>query len=94
MTTDKFIKATAAVSVDLNGTTYQIKPLSFKSYLLIQKELRKSFDDAQTTEDREAAYVSAIKMLAEALKLPVEDVMESDMEFINRLIEVFLLQMK
>jgi len=94
MTTERFIKATEPVSVDLNGVIYQVKPLSFKNYIAVQRELRKSFDDAQSVEAREDAYVSAIKKLAESLKLPVEDVLDADSEFVNRLVEVFLLQQK
>jgi len=91
---EKYIKATSPVSVELNGQTYMVKPLSFRDYLAIQRELRKSFADELTVEQKEEAYVHAIEQLATALKLPVEDVMNSDSEFISKLIEVFLLQTK
>lgn len=94
MNTDNFIRATEPVSVELNGQVYQVKPISFRNYIAIQKELRKSFDDASTPEQREEAYVEAITKLAEALKLHVNDVMDSDTDFVNRLVEVFLLQKK
>lgn len=94
MQTDKFIKATEPVSVELGGVTYSVKPISFKNYIKIQRDLRKSFDEAQTPESREDAYVSAITSLAEALRLPVDAVLDSDIEFINKLVECFLLQTK
>ena len=91
---EKYIKATSPVSVELNGQTYMVKPLSFRDYLAIQRELRKSFADELTVEQKEEAYIHAIEQLATALKLPVDDVMNSDSEFISKLIEVFLLQTK
>lgn len=94
MSAEKFIKATEPIQVELNGTTYMVKPLSFRNYLLLQGELRKAFGDHLTTEQKEAAYVNGVEKLATALKLPVEDVLNSDTEFVNKLIEVFLLQTK
>ena len=38
MSAEKFIKATEPVQVELNGTTYMVKPLSFRNYLSIQNE--------------------------------------------------------
>lgn len=92
MSVERYIKATEPIKVDLNGTTYMVKPLSFRNYLAIQAELRKSFTDTLTTEEKEAAYVIGITKLAEGLKLPVDDVLDSDTEFVNKLIDVFLLQ--
>ena len=94
MSVERYIKATEPIKVDLNGTTYMVKPLSFRNYLAIQSELRKSFTDTLTTEEKEAAYVNGITKLAEALKLPPDDVLDSDTEFVNKLIDVFLLQTK
>ena len=94
MSAEKFIKATEPVQVELNGTTYMVKPLSFRNYLLIQNELRKTFADDLSVEQKEQAYVIAIEKLAVALKLPVDDVLDSDNEFVNKLIDVFLLQTK
>lgn len=94
MSVEKFIKATSPVSVELNGTTYSVKPLSFKDYLQIQRQLRKTFADNLTVDQKEDEYLVAITMLAEGLKLPVDDVMNADSEFVNKLIEVFLLQTK
>lgn len=94
MSTEKFIKATAPVSVELNDKTYSVKPLSFRDYLAIQRALRNSFADDLTVDQKEDAYVNAIRMLAEALKLPVEEVLDSDSDFINRLVDVFLLPTK
>jgi hypothetical protein len=92
MSAERFIKATEPIQVELNGTTYLVKPLSFKTHIKIQRELRKSFGDDLTAEQKEDAYVSAIVMLAEALNLPTENVLEADSEFISKLIDVFLLQ--
>lgn len=94
MSAEKFIKATEPVSVELNGTTYMVKPLSFRNYLQIQKELRKSFSESLTVEQKEEAYIQAVTKLSEGLKLPVDDVMDADNEFVNTLIDVFLLQTK
>jgi len=94
MSAEKFIKATEPVQVELNGTTYMVKPLSFRNYLSIQHELRKTFAEDLSVEQKEQAYVSAIEKLAAALKLPVDDVLDSDTEFVNKLIDVFLLQTK
>jgi hypothetical protein len=71
-----------------------VKPLSFRNYLSIQNELRKAFVDDLSVEEKEQAYVIAIEKLAAALKLPVDDVLDSDNEFVNKLIDVFLLQTK
>ena len=92
--TNKFIKATEPVSVELNEKTYLVKPISFRAYIKIQQELRNSFSEEKPQDVREQAYIDAITELAVALKLPVDEVLDSDMEFINRLIEVFLLQTK
>jgi len=94
MSAEKFIKATEPVQVELNGTTYMVKPLSFRSYLSIQNELRKSFAEGLSMEEKEQAYIAGIEKLATALKLPVDDVLDSDTEFVNKLIDVFLLQTK
>jgi hypothetical protein len=94
MSAERFIKATEPVKVELNGTTYMVKPLSFKNHLSVQRELRKSFADGLTLEQKEDAYIAAIEALAVALSLPVEDVLNADNEFITRLIDVFLLQTK
>lgn len=94
MSAEKFIKATSPVSVELNGQTYMVKPLSFRDYLAIQRELRKSFADELPIDEKEELYIKAIEQLATALKLPVDDVLNSDSEFISKLIEVFLLQTK
>jgi hypothetical protein len=94
MNTEKFIRATEPVSVELNNVVYAVKPISFRQYIGIQRELRKSFDETQTADQREDAYIRAISTLAEALKLPVDDVLDSDTEFVNKLVEVFLLQTK
>lgn len=94
MSAEKYIKATSPVSVELNGQTYMVKPLSFRDYLAIQRELRKSFVDDLPVDQKEELYVKAIEQLATALKLPVDDVLNSDSEFIGKLIEVFLLQTK
>jgi hypothetical protein len=93
-TTERFIRATEPIQVELNGTIHAVKPLSFKDYIIVQRALRKSFDEGLTTEAREDAYITAIELLAERLKLPVNDVMEQDSEFVNKLIEVFLLMNK
>lgn len=94
MTTEKFIKATTPVSVELNDKTYSVKPLSFKDYLNIQRQMRKAISDELTVEAKEEAYVELIKMLAEGLKLPSDEVLNADTEFVNKLIDVFLLQTK
>lgn len=94
MSAEKFIKATSPVSVELNGQTYLVKPLSFRDYLAIQRELRKSFAEELPVEQKEELYIKAIEQLATALKLPVDDVLNSDSEFISKLIDVFLLQTK
>lgn len=94
MSAEKFIKATEPVQVELNGTTYMVKPLSFRNYLSVQNELRKSFAEGLSIEEKEQAYIAAIEKLATALKLPVDDVLDSDTEFVNKLIDVFLLQTK
>lgn len=94
MSAEKFIKATSPVSVELNGQTYMVKPLSFRDYLAIQRELRKSFVEDLPVDQKEELYIKAIEQLATALKLPVDDVLNSDSEFISKLIEVFLLQTK
>ena len=94
MTTEKFIKATAPVSVELNDKTYSVKPLSFKDYLNIQRQMRKAISDELTVDAKEEAYVELIKMLAEGLKLPSDEVLNADTEFVNKLIDVFLLQTK
>jgi hypothetical protein len=94
MTTEKFIKATLPVTVELNDKTYIVKPLSFKDYILIQRQMRKAIDDTLPIEDKEDAYVDLIKLLAESLKLPVDDVLDADTEFVNKLIDVFLVQTK
>lgn len=94
MSTEKFIKATEPIQVDLNGTTYLVKPLSFRNYIAIQNELRKAFADNQTAEQKEEAYVNGVKKLATYLNLPVDDVLDADTEFVNKLIDVFLLQTK
>ena len=92
MSAERFIKATEPVKVELNGKEYLVKPLSFKNHLAVQRELRKSFADGLTIEQKEDAYISAIEALATALSLPVEDVLNADNEFITKLIDVFLLQ--
>ena len=94
MSAEKFIKATEPVQVELHGTTYMVKPLSFRNYLSIQNELRKAFAEDLSVEQREQAYINGIEKLAAALKLPVDDVLDSDTEFVNKLIDVFLLQTK
>lgn len=94
MSTEKFIKATSPVSVELNDKTYSVKPLSFKDYLNIQRQMRKAISDELTVEAKEEAYVELIKMLAEGLKLPSDEVLNADTEFVNKLIDVFLLQTK
>ena len=94
MSAEKFIKATSPVSVELNGQTYMVKPLSFRDYLAIQRQLRKSFAEELSMEEKEDLYIKAIEQLATALKLPVDDVLNSDSEFISKLIDVFLLQTK
>jgi hypothetical protein len=92
MSEERFIKATQPIRVELNGREYLVKPLSFKTHIAIQRELRKSFADGLTAEQKEDAYVSAITMLAEALQLPTDDVLNTDSEFVSKLIDVFLLQ--
>ena len=94
MSTEKLIKATEPVKVELNGTTYSIKPLSFRNYIAIQKELRNSFADGLSIDEKETAYVAAIEKLASTLGLPVDDVLNADNEFITKLVDVFLLQTK
>jgi hypothetical protein len=94
MNTEKYIKATSPVSVELNDKTYSVKPLSFKDYLNIQRQMRKAISDELTVEDKEEAYVELIRMLAEGLKLPPDEVLNADTEFVNKLIDVFLLQTK
>lgn len=94
MSAEKLIKATEPVKVELNGTTYSIKPLSFRNYIAIQKELRNSFADGLSIDEKENAYVAAIEKLAVALGLPVDDVLNADNEFITKLVDVFLLQTK
>jgi len=94
MSAERFIKATEPVKVELNGTTYMVKPLSFKNHLAVQRELRKSFADNLTLEQKEDAYVAAVEKLATALELPAEEVINCDNEFISKLIDVFLLQTK
>lgn len=94
MTTEKFIKATSPVSVELNDKTYSVKPLSFKDYLNIQRQMRKAISDELTVEAKEEAYIELIRMLADGLKLPSEEVLNADTEFVNKLIDVFLLQTK
>jgi hypothetical protein len=94
MSVERFIKATAEVEVELNGKVYNVKPLSFRNYILVQRELRKSFAENLTQEQKEDAYIEAIELLAKKLELPSEDVLNSDNEFINKLIDVFLLAAK
>ena len=94
MSAERFIKATEPVKVELNGTTYSVKPLSFKNYIAIQRELRNSFADDLSVDEKETAYIAAIEKLAGALALPVEDVLNADNEFITKLVDVFLLQTK
>lgn len=94
MSVEKLIKATEPVKVELNGTTYSVKPLSFRNYIAIQKELRNSFADGLSIDEKEAAYVVAIEKLAGALGLPIDDVLNADNEFITKLVDVFLLQTK
>jgi hypothetical protein len=94
MTTEKFIKATLPVSVELNDKTYSVKPLSFKDYIVIQRQMRAAVADNLTDEQKEDAYIELIKMLAEGLKLPADEVLNADTEFVNKLIDVFLLQTK
>jgi len=94
MSAERFIKATEPIKVELNGTTYMVKPLSFKDYMSITKDLRASFAEDKTVEEKEAAYIKAIESLSVALKLPLDDVLNSDNEFVNKLIEAFLLQTK
>lgn len=94
MSAEKFIKATSPVSVELNGQTYMVKPLSFRDYLAIQRQLRNSFAEELPVDQKEELYIKAIEQLATALKLPVDDVLNSDSEFISKLIDVFLLQTK
>lgn len=94
MSVERFIKATEPVKVELNGKEYFVKPLSFKNYINVQRELRKSFSNELTAEQKEDAYVAAIELLSTKLGLPVDDVMDSDNEFINKLIDVFLLGTK
>lgn len=94
MSVERFIKATAPIEVELNGKTYSVKPLSFKNYITLQRELRKSFSDELTAEQKEDAYIKAIESLSEKLQLPANEVLECDNEFINKLIDVFLLGTK
>lgn len=94
MTTEKFIKATQPVTVELNDKTYVVKPLSFKDYILIQRQMRKAIDENLSMEEKEDAYVDLIKMLADSLKLPADEVLNADTEFVNKLIDVFLVQTK
>jgi len=94
MSAERFIKATEPIKVELNGKQYLVKPLSFKNHLAIQRELRKSFNDSLTLEEKEDAYIAAVEKLATALELPAEEVINCDNEFISKLIDVFLLQTK
>jgi len=94
MSTERFIKATEPVKVELNGKQYSVKPLSFKNYIAIQRDLRNSFADNLTLDEKEIAYIAAIEKLATALNLPVDEVLDSDNEFITKLVDVFLLQTK
>jgi len=94
MSAERFIKATEPVKVELNGTTYMVKPLSFKNYISIQRDLRNSFADNLSLDEKETAYIASIEKLATALALPVEDVLNADNEFITKLVDVFLLQTK
>jgi hypothetical protein len=94
MSTERFIKATEPVKVELNGKTHLVKPLSFKNHLAIQRDLRNSFADNLTVDEKEDAYIAAIEKLAIALELPAEDVLNADNEFITKLVDVFLLQTK
>ena len=94
MSTERFIKATEPVKVELNGKEYMVKPLSFKNYIAIQRDLRNSFADNLTIDEKETAYIAAIEKLATALNLPVDEVLDSDNEFITKLVDVFLLQTK
>lgn len=94
MSAERFIKATEPVKVELNGTTYMVKPLSFKNYIAIQRDLRNSIADHLSLDEKEAAYIAAIEKLATSLSLPVEDVLNADNEFITKLVDVFLLQTK
>jgi hypothetical protein len=92
MSTERFIKATEPIKVEVNGKEYMVKPLSFKNHLTIQRELRKSFADDLTLEQKEDAYILAVEKLATALGLPADEVVNCDNEFISKLIDVFLLQ--
>jgi hypothetical protein len=94
MSVERFIKATEPIKVELNGTTYMVKPLSFKNYIAVQRELRNSFSDGLSIDEKENAYIAAIEKLARALELPVDDVLNADNEFITKLVDVFLLQTK
>ena len=94
MSTERFIKATATVSVELNDKTYSVKPLSFKDYLAIQRQMRKTIADDLTVDQKEDEYIQLITMLANSLKLPSDEVLNADTEFVNKLIDVFLLQTK
>lgn len=94
MSAEKFIKATAPISVELGDQTYMVKPLSFRDYLAVQKKLRESFSAELTVEQKEEAYIDAIKLLAKGLKLPEDSILDADTDLINELIERFLLQKK
>jgi hypothetical protein len=94
MSTERFIKATEPVKVELNGKQHLVKPLSFKNYIAIQRDLRNSFADNLTLDEKETAYIAAIEKLATALNLPVDEVLDTDNEFITKLVDVFLLQTK
>ncbi len=71
-----------------------VPSLSFKNYIAIQRDLRNSFADNLSLDEKETAYIAAIEKLAGALALPVEDVLNADNEFITKLVDVFLLQTK
>ena len=92
MSEERFIRATQPIKIELNGKEYLVKPLSFKTHIAIQRELRKSFVEGLTIEQKEDAYIAAIEKLSVALELPTEDVLGADSEFISKLIDVFLLQ--
>jgi hypothetical protein len=94
MSVERFIKSSEPIRVELNGKEYLVKPLSFKNYISIQRQLRKSFAEDLNTEQKEDAYLESVTKLCEALNLPTDEVLDCDNEFVTRLVDVFLLGMK
>lgn len=92
MSEERFIRATQPIKIELNGKEYSVKPLSFKTHIELQRELRKSFAEGLTIEQKEDAYIKAIEKLSVALQIPTDEILDADSEFIAKIIDVFLLQ--